>query len=161
MSQKYAEEIKGLITRTGKQIQDMDEDVLKAKPAPNKWSKIEILGHLIDSAYNNHQRFARAWDKDDLNFEGYAQDNWVRKNNYQERDVQEVLHLFIASNNHIAHLISQLDSELMHKTTTSHNFDKIGMRPVAKGASTNLAFLIEDYIFHMKHHLKQILDIDC
>ena len=158
MSNKYAEEIKRLIIQTGKQIQDMEEDRLTSKPAPNKWSKIEILGHLIDSAYNNHQRFLRAWDTDDLIFAGYDQEAWVHKNNYQKRDVKEVIQMFIAVNNHIANLINQLDEELLNKTTTNHNFHKIGMRPIAKGSPTNLAYLIDDYIYHMKHHLKQILE---
>ena len=29
-------------------------------PAPGRWAKKEVVGHLIDSAANNHQRFVRA-----------------------------------------------------------------------------------------------------
>ncbi len=32
---------------------------MSIKLFPNKWSKKEIIGHLINSATNNHQRFVR------------------------------------------------------------------------------------------------------
>ena len=55
------------------------------RPAPGKWSRKEIIGHLIDSASNNHGRFVRAQLQDDLIFAGYDQEEWVRAQRYQER----------------------------------------------------------------------------
>jgi hypothetical protein len=42
----------------------IDEQTFSHKPAPGKWSKKEIPGHLVDSANNNHQRFLRAQFED-------------------------------------------------------------------------------------------------
>ena len=53
-----------------------DAEAAKA-PAPGKWSPKQVLGHLIDSASNNHQRFVRAQFTDDLVFAGYQQEPWV------------------------------------------------------------------------------------
>jgi hypothetical protein len=52
------------------------------KPAPDRWSKKEILGHLIDSAANNHQRFVRAQGTPRLEFPGYEQEFWVATQAY-------------------------------------------------------------------------------
>ena len=161
MSNKHSEELKSLIRTFGKKLLDLEETILNSKPNPNKWSKKEILGHLIDSAYNNHQRFARAWDNDNLIFAGYDQDAWVKKNAYQERDAKDVIYLFLAVNAHLADLVGKIDEKVLAKTTTNHNFDQIGMRPIASGTPSNIDYLIEDYIYHLVHHLKQILDINC
>ena len=63
----------------------ISEDAASKKPAPNKWSKKEILGHLIDSAANNHQRFMRLQLQTEISLPGYDQDDWVRLNHYQQR----------------------------------------------------------------------------
>ena len=53
------------------------------KPAPAVWSKKEELGHLIDSAANNHVRFVRASIEPEFRGLGYQQDDWVRQHGYQ------------------------------------------------------------------------------
>ena len=159
MNKTYSEKLKVLVRGFGQKLLNLDEASFHKKDNPEKWSKKEILGHLIDSAYNNHQRFTRAWDKDNLIFHGYDQDAWVKKNNYQERSAKEVVYLFLAVNSHMADLIAGLDENLLTKMTTDHNFDKIGMRPIEKGSPSSLGYLIDDYIFHLQHHLNQILDI--
>ena len=55
----------------------LHEDAVTRRAGPGRWSPIEVIGHLIDSASNNHQRFVRAADQNDLVFAGYAQDDWV------------------------------------------------------------------------------------
>lgn len=52
-------------------LQSIPEDIAAQKPAPGKWSKKEILGHLIDSAANNHQRFVRLQLQPELTLPGY------------------------------------------------------------------------------------------
>ena len=127
------------------------------RTSPDKWSKKEILGHLVDSAYNNHPRIMSACVKEDLKFEGYAQDDWVTNNNYQNRDSQELIHLWKYANLHLSHLIEGLPSEILDRGTVHHNFDQMLMRPFEKESPATLRFLIEDYIFHIEHHLKQIV----
>src|SRR6187549_2095402 len=53
--------------------------------APGKWSPKQILGHLTDSAANNHQRFVRAQEQDPLKLPGYAQEHWVACQHYEQR----------------------------------------------------------------------------
>lgn len=127
------------------------------KDDPARWSKKELLGHLVDSAYNNHQRLIRADKQINLCFPGYAQDDWVRKNNYQNREPDEILHLWSSSNRHLAILISQLSSDILSRKTKDHNFDKICMNLLHHEETTSLSYLVWDYIFHLEHHLSQLL----
>jgi len=83
-------------------IDSMSDTEMDLKPNPDKWSKKEILGHLIDSAYNNHGRFLAAQIQEDLVFSGYDQVYWVKQNNYQERDKEEILITWEIVNNHLA-----------------------------------------------------------
>ncbi|MEM9548174.1 MAG: DinB family protein [Bacteroidota bacterium] len=157
MNQEFSKTIRAIISKYQPLLESYPEEELNHKPLIDKWSKKEILGHLIDSAYNNHQRFMRAEKKGDLMFDGYDQVEWVTKNNYQERKSREIIGLFVSVNLHLAHLISTLKDEDLYQSTTDHNFNQIGMRPIQKGTSSSLAYLIEDYIIHLEHHLKQIV----
>src|SRR5580693_6344926 len=67
-----------------------DEDS-SARPVPGKWSKKEILGHLIDSAANNHQRFIRLQMARELTLPGYDQAGWVKANGYQQTSWSDVV----------------------------------------------------------------------
>jgi len=156
MGSKYSAKINDILEKYKPILISFNSAEMSHKPLVHKWSKKEILGHLIDSAYNNHQRFLKAEKKHNLIFEGYDQNEWVANNNYQNRDVKEIISLFISSNQHIAHLISQLKEEDLIANTSDHNFDKICMNLVEKGKPTSLAYLIEDYIFHLQHHLGQV-----
>jgi hypothetical protein len=64
------------------------------KPAPGKWSEKEELGHLLDSAANNHQRMVRTQLEDSPALPGYAQDQWVALHRYQERGWGELIEIW-------------------------------------------------------------------
>ena len=138
-------------------IDSMSDTEMDLKPNPDKWSKKEILGHLIDSAYNNHGRFLAAQIQEDLVFSGYDQVYWVKQNNYQERDKEEILITWEIVNNHLTYMIQSIPKALMDRKTSQHNFDKICMNPVKEGDSSSLQYLVWDYIFHLEHHLSQII----
>jgi hypothetical protein len=85
-------------------------DTDAARPlAPGKWSRKEIIGHLIDSAANNHARFVRAQLHDDLVFEGYDQARWVEVQRYRERPWTDLVGLWQAYNVHIASVMESAD----------------------------------------------------
>ena len=128
------------------------------KASPEKWSKKEILGHLIDSAYNNHQRFLRAGTQGSLIFRGYDQVNWVKQNKYQQREKEEVLATWIQVNKHLAFLIEGIPEEKLHRETVEHNFHQICSNLREEGEPCNLAYLIWDYLYHLEHHLTQITE---
>jgi hypothetical protein len=153
---KYAGTIKDLTKRARFQLDKIEASTFSIKESPLKWSRKEILGHLIDSANNNYRRFLLAQLQDDLIFEGYDQEAWVQLNNYQEWSIDSLIETFTILNLHIAKLLELIPEELLKKTTQHHNFNMICMKPVYKENETNLAYLVEDYIFHLKHHLNQI-----
>jgi len=154
---KYQEKLNKIISFSAEKIREIPNSEINLKPSPDKWSKKEILGHLIDSAYNNHQRFLRAVERDNLVFRPYNQVDWVLKNNYQNREIDEILDIWIMVNNHINVLVGSLSDELLNKETTDHNFHVVCMNAYQEGVKTSLSYLIWDYIFHLEHHLSQII----
>jgi hypothetical protein len=113
--------------------------------AAGKWTPKQILGHLIDSASNNHQRFVRAQQGATLTFPGYAQDHWVACQHYGDRPWLDLVTFWHAYNVHLAHVISSLPEE------------KRGVPCIIESASpVPLGLLVFDYGEHLRHHLGQI-----
>src|SRR5688572_29978513 len=115
--------------------------------APGKWSPKEILGHLIDSATNNHQRFVRAQAGGALRLPGYEQEQWVAAQRYRDRTWRELVELWYAYNRHIAHVIAAIPED---RRETRCN---IGDSP-----PVTLTYIALDYVGHIQHHLRQIFD---
>ncbi|WP_259013986.1 DinB family protein [Emticicia fluvialis] len=127
-------------------LQGITEEEAGAKPQPHKWSKKEILGHLIDSASNNQHKFVRAMAQPHVEFVGYTQDSWVTLQAYNNRNWQEIVSFWYAYNLHIAHIIETVNADYLQ-----HTIRIDGCNPFT------LAFIMEDYVEHLKHHLKVIL----
>lgn len=137
----------------------VSEEQAATKPAPDKWSTKEIIGHLIDSASNNHQRFVQAQFTDDLIFDGYSQDGWVEAQNYQKANWEELLILWRGFNFHLVHLMEQMPDEARTKARTKHNLHKIASDTVPEDLPTSLDYFMGDYVMHLKHHLRQVEDL--
>jgi hypothetical protein len=127
-------------------LQQISEETAAHKPQPATWSRKEILGHLLDSAANNLQRFVRMQLQDHLELPGYDQDGWVRIQRYQELEWGEILQMWEMYNRHLARLIATANPDALKHTWKSPD-----------GEIVNLEFVMRDYIVHMKHHLDQIL----
>jgi len=149
--------LKSTIEAASESLRNLSEASVSAKPNPDKWSKKEILGHLIDSASNNHQRFMNAQFKNDLIFSGYAQDQWVDYQDYHHADWQELVSLFVAYNLHLCRVIDNIPAGVLRRQLTDHNFHLIAFKTVPKGEATSLGYFVDDYIGHIDHHLRQIL----
>lgn len=132
-----------------------DEESQK-KVFVDKWSKKEILGHLIDSSINNTVRFVNGQTKNNLIFDGYDQNLWVRVQNYQNQNWKDLIEHWKLNNVHILNIIKQVSHNRLKQNFTEHNFDKIAWKVVDKSIPVNLEYLIIDYIEHMNHHLNQI-----
>ena len=137
----------------------LTERQVEAKPAADKWSSKEILGHLIDSATNNHGRFVRAQFSEDLIAEGYAQDGWVEVQEYQQQNWQDLLILWRQLNLLIANLMYVTTEDTRLKKRANHNLDKIAFYHVQKSEPATLDYFMQDYVVHLKHHLGQIREI--
>jgi hypothetical protein len=125
-----------------KQILDSDVPL-----APGKWSKKQLLGHLIDSASNNHQRFVRAQVVDNLQFPGYEQDPWVAVQSYATESWEEMVILWEALNRHLLHIMRGIPDERLSRTCAVG-----GKEPMT------LPALMDFYLTHVEHHLEQILE---
>ena len=128
----------------------------RIRPAPGKWSVKEIVGHLTDSAANNHRRFVLAQLEEGLTFPGYAQDEWVSRQGYQNSPWPALATLWAGYNEHLINLVRAIPAAILTRPRTEHNLDEIGWRPVPREEATTLAYLIEDYVGHLEHHLGQI-----
>ncbi len=116
------------------------------RPSPKKWSKKEILGHLMDSATNNHQRFVRAALQGELTFPGYDQEPLVDLQKFSEMDWSFLVDLWASYNRFIAHVLSVLPASAA----------KVNCN-IGSNAPATLEWIARDYVAHMKHHLNQIL----
>lgn len=125
------------------------------RPAAGKWSPKEVLGHLVDSASNNHQRFVRARFQDDLVFPGYEQDDWVAAERWQERPWDEILELWRLFNLHLAHVIETTPAGIAGRVHTRHNLHLRAWRSIGEREPATLEWFMEDYLLHLEHHLAQ------
>lgn len=125
-------------------------------PAPGKWCSREILGHLIDSAQNNHGRFVRAQLRDNLVFPGYAQDAWVRLQGYRDTPWLELVELFVAYNHHLARVIGRVPSETASRPRAEHNLHELAWRRTKADEPATLGYFMADYVEHLEHHLAQV-----
>lgn len=135
----------------------MSEQECEVRREAGKWSAKEILGHLIDSAANNHPRFVTAQLKDDLIFEGYDQEAWVDRQRYHQSSWLELVTLWKAYNLHLLHVITSIPDDKLTRSCNRHSLNKIAWKIVGESEPATLEYLILDYIDHMKHHLRQIL----
>jgi hypothetical protein len=136
-----------------KHIQEVPErfkqfsaETLLQKPAPGKWSKQEILGHLIDSALNNMKRFTDTqYFPQPYTVIRYNQDELVVINRYQQLPLEHLLQLWALLNKQVAQVISNIPADKLNYTVI-----------IPSGDSKTLEWLAIDYVEHMEHHLKQI-----
>jgi hypothetical protein len=130
--------------------------VSAARPANGGWSTREIIGHLVDSASNNHQRFVRARVQDNLVFPGYEQDLWVQAGAYQDAPWRDLVELWRTLNLQIARVMEATPEDLRLRERLEHNFDRIGFVAIPQGQPATLDHLMRDYVAHLEHHLLQI-----
>lgn len=120
------------------------EDEFSHKPSPYTWSKKEIMGHLIDSANNNHQRFVRA-QFEHIPSISYLQNNWVESSYYQAMDRELIISLWSSYNLVIANIIKNISPLDLKKLCHTG------------GANHSIEWLFIDYVDHMEHHLRHLL----
>jgi hypothetical protein len=138
-------ELVGIVEAAETNLRNVTDEESRAPILPGGWSRKQLLGHLIDSASNNHQRFVRAALQDSLEFPGYDQDSWQNVQAFQDVPWQTLLALWANYNRYLAHIIAHLPTAKLDV-------------PCRIGSSqpVTLRFLAVDYLGHMVHHLEQI-----
>ena len=140
--------LEDLLVKGEKYINQIDDEDFSKRNSHNKWSKKEILGHLIDSGINNLQRFTEIqYQNKPYHIRKYNQDELVKANDYQNSNTKQLLDFWLALNYRLTHLIGlQTERTLAYEI----RFDD--------GQISDLKFLIKDYLKHTEHHLNQIMD---
>jgi hypothetical protein len=115
------------------------------RPSADRWTKKEVLGHLIDSASNNHQRFVRSQLSNGQDFPGYDQEQWVSIQHYQSALWNDLIDLWRAYNTHLLHVAECMSEEGQRATC------RVG------GCEITLSRLFVDYVAHLEHHLRKML----
>ncbi|MND30102.1 DinB superfamily protein [compost metagenome] len=122
-------------------LSSISEQHFSEKSSPTKWSKKEILGHLIDSATNNHQRLIRAQYENDLSFY-YDQNQWNALSFYNERNSKDLIGFWTLYNKHLLEIVKHISPDNLTKVCNGHT----------------LEWIFNDYVEHLEHHLKQLID---
>ena len=154
---EYSEELRDAVERAANVLRQMSDEDSRRRPKPGKWCPREVIGHLIDSASNNHQRFVRAQFKDDLLFDGYEQDAWVSMQRYREAPWSELIDLWRNFNLHIARVMQSAPKDERLRKRARHNLDELAWKPIPRNEPATLDYFMSDYVGHLKHHLSQIL----
>ena len=135
-----------LLKSVPQRLADIPDDAVALKPAPNRWSKKEILGHLIDSAANNHQRFVRAQSTPRLESPRYEQEFWVAAQSYATESWPDLVNLWLLYNRHLLHVVKAMPAEVLPHECVITGYGEM-----------TLEALIVDYVRHLDHHLTQLL----
>ena len=152
----YAAELVAVVDRAARELSAVSDSDAARPPAPGKWSAKEILGHLVDSAANNHPRFVTARWRDDLVFAGYDQERWVDAQHYADASWEELIALWRGYNRHLARVMAATPADARRREHRLHNLDAIAWRVVPADQPATLDYLMGDYVGHLKHHLRQI-----
>lgn len=144
---RLASDIESAVNESWQMFKSLPNETVLARPEPGEWSVKEIIGHLVDSAANNHQRFVRLQVANGLVFPDYSQDNdsWVSIQRYQVAHWDDLLTLWRHFNLHLARVIRTVDVECI---------DHIWV--IDEGTTITLGELMIDYLRHLKDHLQHI-----
>lgn len=123
----------------------LDAETVHQKPSVDRWSISEVVGHLVDSACNNHQRFVRAQYCSELVFPKYEQNEWVSAASYQSCNWETLVQLWYCYNRLIAVLIRNVPESSLSTSCTITPYEPC-----------SLEFLIADYLDHLNHHLNRL-----
>jgi hypothetical protein len=140
-----ADRLARLIATVPPRLVGLSDSDVSSRPAAGRWSRKEILGHLIDSASNHHQRLVRAALSPNLTFPSYEQEAWVAAQNYASGQWPDVVNLWVLLNRHLVHVMRNYPLEAWQRECRIGDGDPVTVSALAGG-----------YLDHLEHHLQQI-----
>ncbi|MCB0534400.1 MAG: DinB family protein [Lewinellaceae bacterium] len=146
-----------IIDQATPELLKISPEIAATPPQPGKWSPAEIIGHLIDSASNNHGRFLRAQQSAGLTGLPYDQEFWVEQQQYRSANWPELVQLWAAFNRQLARGMDTTPEESLTRLRLHHNLDQIAFKTVPADKPVTLLYFMQDYVAHLEHHLMQIL----
>lgn len=146
MAADLARALAQTIERELPHLRTLTDEQASVPRSPGKWCPKEELGHLIDSASNNHVRFAAAALSPEFRGSGYGQDDWVRLHGYSTMQWAAIVNFWFSYNQFLVRLIERISESQMQAQCT-----------IGAGEPVTLGFLIDDYIPHMRHHIDLLL----
>ena len=142
---KIADGIRKTVEDFAGRFGNLDDAKASLKSNTDIWSRKEILGHLIDSAANNHQRFVRTQYQKAVNLPAYEQNEWVNIQQYGTCTWKELLVLWKSYNLHLAHIVEHMSVESLQNLCI-----------IGSGEPLTIGYIVVDYLGHIQHHLRQI-----
>jgi hypothetical protein len=136
--------LRTLVETLPARLEALPHDAVEFRP-PESWSLKEELGHLLDSAANNHQRIVRAQMEDNPAMPGYDGEQWVALHAYQKREWQELIGTWGALNRQLLAAAEAVPDSAWSRTCT-----------IEDSAPLTIQFVLEDYIHHMRDHLRHM-----
>jgi len=146
----YTKEIQAIIAEWEQKLPLLSEDVITQRRNHQNRTVKQLLGHLIDSASNNHQRMIRLQYNESLVFPDYTQDNdrWIALQDYQHADWNNLIQLWKSFNLHIVHLITSIDKSQLNNFWTDFEGNKVTLYDMIKG-----------YPWHLNLHMNDIKEL--
>lgn len=145
--ERIAEELLKTVRLATLKLEPLAQETVAHRPEPDRWTIKQVIGHLIDSATNNHQRFVRAQFADEFVFPKYDQNEWVGSQDYDGCEWKDLVQLWSSYNQHIAHVIRNVRPEALSVVCRVGDYEPM-----------TLELLIKDYVDHLNHHLRKIAE---
>lgn len=142
---EVSKQLQQQVNQSRDMLLSLGEAIVRHKPSADRWSIIEVVGHLVDSACNNHQRFIRAQESESLTFPKYDQNAWVTNNGYESADWESLVELWHHYNLQLARVIRKIPPEQLETKCF-----------IGDNEACTLEWLAQDYLDHLRHHIRKI-----
>jgi hypothetical protein len=155
---QIADDLRSAVDEGVRLLDGVPEALTAQRPAAGDWCAREVIGHLIDSACNNHRRFIINQTRETLAVDPYDQNEWTARQRYAERSAADLVMLWAAYNRHLATVIEAIADDVLQRPRGPAA--GLGFAYAAiEGSSASIGLLAEDYVGHLRHHLGQLRNL--